>query len=60
MLLILITGELSKVNHEMLIVIAIEQETDFVQQEVTILALVYLNEELIKPAVKQGSKIIIY
>jgi hypothetical protein len=44
----------------MLIVIAIEQETDFVQQEVTILALVYLNEELIKPAAKQGSKIIIY
>jgi len=60
LLLILITGELSKVNHEMLIVIAIEQETDFVQQEVTILALVYLNEELIKPAAKQGSKIIIY
>ena len=56
----LITGEQSKVNHEIAIIITIDQRISFVQKVVTILVLLYYCEELIKFEVELGLKITIY
>ena len=56
----LIAGELSKVNHGMLGVIAIGLQRDFVRIVAITLVLLYLNGELTEFEVGLGLKIIIY